>query len=59
MNCPLCGKEVKAIALNSEECALCEAEQVEIVTESGRVFKGHMRHRCEDGKERDTGEGGS
>ena len=56
MNCPLCGKEVKAIALNSEECAFCEAGLVEIVAESGRAFKGYIRHRCEDGKEKDTGE---
>ena len=58
MNCPDCGKEVKAIALNREESVLCETEQVEIVTESGRVFRGYMRHEC-DGKKKERSGGGA
>ena len=57
MNCPDCGKEVKAIALNREESVLCETEAVEIVTESGRVFRGYTRHEC-DGKKKERSGGG-
>ena len=58
MNCPVCGKEVKAIALNREESVLCETAQVEIVTESGRVFRGYERHEC-DGKKKERNSGDS
>ena len=57
MNCPVCGKEVKAIALNREASVLCETEQVEIVTESGRIFRGYARHEC-DGKKKERNSGG-
>ena len=58
MNCPECGKEVKAIAVNRDASVLCETEQVEIVTESGRAFRGYMRHEC-DGKKKEEGSGGN
>ena len=56
MNCPDCGKEVKAIALNREESVLCETAQVEIVLESGRVFRGYARHECDGKKEERSGD---
>ena len=58
MNCPECGKEVKAIALSRDASVLCEIAQVEIVTESGRVFRGYARHEC-DGKKKEEGRGGN
>lgn len=53
MNCPACGKMTRLIATSREDVACCEMELTEVVTEGGRVFKGYMRHRCDDGRERD------
>ena len=52
MNCPECGKEVKPIAVSGDTCVLCETEEIEVVTMSGRVFRGYMRHEC-DGKKKE------
>ena len=58
MNCPDCGKEGKAVARSRDATLLCETAQVEIITESGRVFRGHARHEC-DGKKKERSGGGA
>lgn len=48
MNCPFCGKEAKIIATSRDFYVYCETALTEIVTENGRIFKGYVRHKCDE-----------
>lgn len=51
--CQSCGKEVKYIAIKSNESVCCDAEEIEIYTLVGRKVKGWKKHICgeKDGTE--------
>ncbi len=56
--CPKCGKEIKYIAIGFDEMAICDAYEIDIVTENGHKFRGYPRHVCPAEKqENDNGNG--
>ena len=44
--CLTCGKAIKYIATSFKTTEVCDAEKIEIVSESGHILKGYMRHVC-------------
>lgn len=44
--CLKCGKAVKYIATGFNTAEVCDVERIEIVSETGRILKGYMRHVC-------------
>ncbi len=57
--CPNCGYEVRYIATGFNETAICDAKEIDIVTENGHKFRGYPRHYCQCCKkqENDNGNG--
>jgi hypothetical protein len=52
VKCPACGKEIKYIPVGYTQSAagvvMAETGYTEVITDSGRVVKGHLRHKCPD-----------
>jgi hypothetical protein len=52
VKCPTCGAEIKYIPVGYVQSAagavIVEMEYAEVITDSGRVVKGHIRHKCPD-----------
>jgi hypothetical protein len=52
VKCPICGKEIKYIPVSHTKSAagvvIVESDYTEVITDSGRVVKGHLRHGCPD-----------
>jgi hypothetical protein len=48
--CPHCGREIRYIPIGYTESsigvAIVEPEYTEIISDNGRMIKGHLRHRC-------------
>jgi hypothetical protein len=52
VKCPKCAAEIKYIPVfytaGPQGSIAVEPEYTEIISDSGRVIKGHLRHRCRE-----------
>ena len=52
VKCPSCGMEIKYIPVGYNQSSICilivEPDYTEVFTDSGRMVKGHIRHKCPD-----------
>lgn len=44
--CNKCGADIRYIAIGSEKCIVCDAQELQFVTENGRQTKGYLIHTC-------------
>ena len=53
VKCPTCGAEIKYIPVTADGerlAVMVEPEDTEVIQDSGRVVKGHLRHKCPENK---------